>query len=264
MGNVDRPHIFHALLAFFLLFKQLAFPSDVSAVALGGHVLSHGFDGFTGNDLSTNGRLQRDFKLVPIDFFLELAQDGPGAVFRAFAVANQAEGFDLFAVHQDLHLGQLVDPVFHQLVVHGAVAVGHAFQLVVEVEDDFGQWHLVVEDGAFLRKNFLVTEDATAGVAQFDQVANRFVGADDFEFDDGLPDGLHGVGVGKVGRVMDLQLAAIFEVDLVRHGGGGLNNLDFAFAFQAFLHDVHVQHAQEAAAEPKAKGFRVLHFKGEG
>ena len=104
LGNVDRPHILHALLAFFLLFQQLAFPRDVAAVALGGHVLPHGFDGFTGNDLPTDGRLQRDFELMSIDLFLELAQDGPGAVFRAFAVANQAEGFDLFAVHQDLHL----------------------------------------------------------------------------------------------------------------------------------------------------------------
>ena len=60
-----------------LLFQQLAFSRDVAAVALGSHIFPHGLDGFTGNDLSPNGRLQRDFKLVSIDLFLELAQDGP-------------------------------------------------------------------------------------------------------------------------------------------------------------------------------------------
>src|SRR5581483_8755997 len=43
LGDLDLTHLFHALLAFLLLFQQLAFAGDVTAVTLGKHVLAQGF-----------------------------------------------------------------------------------------------------------------------------------------------------------------------------------------------------------------------------
>ena len=46
MGHLDRSDLFHALLACFLLFEQLAFAAGVAAIAFGCHVLAQGTHSF--------------------------------------------------------------------------------------------------------------------------------------------------------------------------------------------------------------------------
>src|SRR5437879_9591802 len=49
LGDLDRAHPLHSLLALFLLLEELALPGDVPTVALGQHVLAeraHGFAGY--------------------------------------------------------------------------------------------------------------------------------------------------------------------------------------------------------------------------
>ena len=50
-----------------------------------------------------------------------------------------------------------------------------------------------------------------------------------------------------------MRLAVLGE-DLVGHVGGRLHQVEIGFAFQPLLHDLHVQQAQEAAAEAEAQG----------
>ena len=73
-GNGDGTEGTHPLLAFLLLFQQLLFPGDIAAVALGQHVLAQGLDGFPGDDLAADGRLNRNFELSPGDILLQLSQ----------------------------------------------------------------------------------------------------------------------------------------------------------------------------------------------
>ena len=42
--------------------------------------------------------------------------------------------------------------------------------------------------------------------------------------------------------------------DFVGDVGSRLNEVDFVLAFEALLDDLHVQHAEEAAAEAEAEG----------
>ena len=59
-GHFYGAELAHALLAFLLLFKQLLFTGNIAAVTLGQNVLAHGLNGFTGDNLAADSRLDRD------------------------------------------------------------------------------------------------------------------------------------------------------------------------------------------------------------
>jgi len=58
LRDIDFPD---ALLAFFLLFEELALARDVSAIALGQHILAQRAERFAGNDLSADGVLDGSY-----------------------------------------------------------------------------------------------------------------------------------------------------------------------------------------------------------
>jgi hypothetical protein len=58
--------------------------------------------------------------------------------------------------------------------------------------------------------------------------------------------------VGHLARVLDLQHRAVVELDLVDHAGRGGHQVLVELALQPLLHDLHVQQAQEAAAESRS------------
>src|SRR5579862_482462 len=67
LRDLHAAHPLHPLLAFLLLLQQFALTADVTAVALGEHILAHGRDRFAGNDLVADGGLQRHFEHLPRD-----------------------------------------------------------------------------------------------------------------------------------------------------------------------------------------------------
>ena len=70
-------------------------------------------------------------------------------------------------------------------------------------------------------------------------------------------------GVGQFGGGVDGLDGAVGHDDFIGDGGGGLDDFDFVFAFQAFLDDLHVQQAEEAAAEAEAQGVGGFGLEGE-
>ena len=62
-------------------------------------------------------------------------------------------------------------------------------------------------------------------------------------------------GVGQFGRRSRcvLTVPSVHD-DFVGDGRGGLDDLDVVLALEAFLDDLHVQQAEEAAAEAEAQG----------
>ena len=75
LGHFDIADLAHALLALLLLLQQLALTGDVSSVALGKHVLTHGLYGLSGDNLCPDGGLDRYLKLLARDELLELLAD---------------------------------------------------------------------------------------------------------------------------------------------------------------------------------------------
>jgi hypothetical protein len=62
LRDIDPPDPLHPALAFLLLFKQLTFAGDVASVALGQDIFPDGRNGFAGNNLCSNGRLNGHLK----------------------------------------------------------------------------------------------------------------------------------------------------------------------------------------------------------
>ena len=198
---------------------------------------------------------------MPVDLLLELLEKVPAALLGLAAVHDEAQRLHRVAVDQHVHLHQLVLLEAGDVVVHGAVAAGDALQLVEEVVDNLGQRQVVFENLAVVGEELLAFINPAPAVAQLHDVADAAGGRDDLRGHDGLADALdlaHVRQLGGVGDLDDLALAALADaVDLVGHRGRGLHDADPAFAFEPLLDDVHVQHAQEAAAEAAAQGLGV-------
>ena len=60
-------------------------------------------------------------------------------------------------------------------------------------------------------------------------------------------------GIGPARRVVDFDDAAISQRDLVAHARRGGDQVEVVFALQPLLDDLHVQQAEEAAAEAEAQ-----------
>ena len=58
-----------------------------------------------------------------------------------------------------------------------------------------------------------------------------------------------------------LTTAAVGQQYLVDHGRGARDQIEVVFALQALLHDVHVQQAEEPAAEAEAERGRDLRLE---
>ena len=200
---------------------------------------------------------------MAVDLLLQLLQDRARSLLGVVAVADERQRLDGLAVHEDLHLHQSILAVRGDLVVHRAVAARHRLQLVVEVVDDLGERDLVLQDLPRLADHLLRLEDAAAGLGELHQVADVLVRADDLDLDDRLEDALDARSVGEVGGIVDLDLRAVVEVDLVRHRRRRLHDRHAALALEALLHDVHVQEAEEPAAEAEAERLAVLRLEGE-
>ena len=260
LRDVHRADPLHAVFALLLLLQQLPLPAHVAAVALGGHVLADGLDRLSADDLAADGGLQGDLEEVAVDLLLELLQEVPAAALGLAAVDDEAQGLDGVAVHEDVHLHQLADLEAGDPVVDGAVAGGDRLQLVEEVVDDLREGELVFEDLAVFAHEALAFVDAAAVLAELHDVADALGRRDHLGGDHRLADLLHPGHVREVGGVGDLDdlLLAVLvggELDLVRDGGGGLDEGDVALPLQPLLDDVHVEHPQEAAAEARAQGF---------
>ncbi len=52
---------------------------------------------------------------------------------------QHGEGIDLLMIHQDVHLGQVPNPVISGLIVETAVALGNGLELVVKIVNNFRQ-----------------------------------------------------------------------------------------------------------------------------
>ena len=104
---------------------------------------------------------------------------------------------------------------------------------------------------------------AAARLAELHHGADLLGGADDRGADVGLFDRLDRAGVGQVGRAVHLDLLAVGQVHLVAHVRGRRQQVEAVLAFEPLAHDLHVEQAEEAAAEAEAERLGGLRLPGE-
>ena len=100
-------------------------------------------------------------------------------------------------------------------------------------------------------------------LAEGHDVADELLGRDYGDVHIGLAGLLDGGGVGVVVGVVHAHDAAVGLFDLVDDGGQGRDEVEVELALQPLLDDLHVQHAEEAAAEAEAEGDGALRLVGE-
>ena len=91
-----------------------------------------------------------------------------------------------------------------------------------------------------------------------------WLGRDHAELDPRFLDLLDVGRRGEQGRVVDdLRASAEGQDDVVLHRRRGRDEVQVELALEALLDDLHVEQAEEAAAEPEAEGDRALGLVGE-
>ena len=105
-------------------------------------------------------------------------------------------------------------------------------QPVVEVEHHLVQRQVVDHQGAGADVGELALR-AAAVLAELDHRAQVFVGGQDGGLDPGLGDGGDLHRVGHVGRVVQLDLRAVGQGDLVDHAGRGRDQVEVELAARA-------------------------------
>ena len=254
----------HLGFALFLLLEEFALSGDVAAVAFGGDVFAHGGDRFAGDDVPSDGGLDSDDEHLGGDDFLELGGEVAAAGLRFIDVDDGGEGFDRFAGDEHVHFDHFGGAVAGVFVVHGAVAFGHGFESVVEVDEDVGKGDGGGEEDAEFIDGLGVLEFASFLHDELHGVADVFAGEHDEDADHGFADFLDALRFGKVAGVVDDEFFAVGLGDLVDHGGVGGDDVHVEFAAEAFLDDLHVKEAEEAAAEAEAEGGGAFGGEGEG
>ena len=72
------------------------------------------------------------------------------------------------------------------------------------------------------------------------------------------------VRLGPARGVVDLEHRAVGHRDVVAHAGRGGDQVELVLALQALLDDLHVQQAEEAAAEAEAERGGAFRLEEEG
>ena len=262
--DLDPADHLHPLLALLLLLEQLALAGDVAAVALGEHVLADGADGLAGDDPGADGGLDRHLELLPRDQLLELAGHHHAVGVRLVLVHDRGERVDRLALQQDVDLDQVGGLLAGGLVVERGVALGARLQLVEEVEDDLGERQRVAHLDPVLGEVVHAEQGAALGLAELHDRADVVARREDRGPHHGLAD-LGDLAVGELARVGHDDLGAVLHHHLVDHVGRGRDQVEVELALEPLADDLHVQQAEEAAAEAEAErpgGLRLVGQRG--
>ena len=170
---------------------------------------------------------------------------------------HHREGVHRVARQQDVQLHQRALAIAVQLVVERRVAVGAALELVVEVQDDLGQ-RQVVDHLLALLDRLHRDEDPAPVLAERHHRAHAVVGHQDRRADVGLLDALDRGRRREAGRRAHREDGPGGGGDPVLHVRRGRQQLQVVLALEALAHDVHVQQAEEPAAEAEAERRRGL------
>src|SRR6056297_3096136 len=97
LADLDVADCLHSILTLFLFLQQFAFASDVTAVTLSRHILSHRGNRFSRDHSAADGGLYGDFEHVPFDLGLQTFSHCPPTTIGIGAVAYHAQRIDPIA-----------------------------------------------------------------------------------------------------------------------------------------------------------------------
>src|SRR5215470_5585606 len=254
--------LLHALLTLLLLLEELALARDVPPIALGGHVLAHGLDGFPRDDPAPHRGLDGHLVELAGNDPAELLGQRLAFLVRLVAVDDDGERVDGIAVQEDVELDHVRLAELQEVVVERGVALGDGLEPVVEVHHDLREREVEL-DVATLAHVLERLVLAALLLGELVHLAHELRGHENGAAHIGLFDALDLVGGRELGGVLHLDGLALRAHHPEAHGGRGHDEGEIELALQALLHDLEMEHAEEAAAEAVAEGQRGLGLEVE-
>ena len=187
--------------------------------------------------------------MLSLQLFAQLARAAVGL----FAVGDEAQRVHLIAVQEHIDLHEIGRDVLRELIVERGVALRLGLEGIEEIVDDLVERHFVMHFHEPLVEILHVFINAAALLTERHDVADELVRRDDRYLDERLERLGDGSRVGVVVWVIDEYRSAVGLFDLVNDRGERRDEIEVELALQPLLNDLHVQHAEEAAAEAEAE-----------
>ena len=169
---------------------------------------------------------------------------------------DQRERVHLLAADEDVDAREIARPEAGEVVVEARVPARARLQLVVEVEHDLAERQLVEEQHAVLAQVLEVVEAPAPLVRELHDRADVVLRDDHRRLDVRLLDLLELAR--HLGRVVHLDLLARARRRAVGDVRRGDEEVEVELALEPLADDLHVQEAEEAAAEAEAERLRRL------
>ncbi|OQA43229.1 MAG: hypothetical protein BWY52_01948 [Chloroflexi bacterium ADurb.Bin325] len=150
------------------------------------------------------------------------------------------------------------------VIVQAGIAAAARLQLVVEVGQDLNERDVIAQQHPALIQILLRLELPAAVRHQIHHDADILRGREHVDLHPRLADLRDHGRVGQLDRAVDHHLAAVGQGHLVLDARRGEHQIQVVLALQPLLDDLHVEQAQEAAAEPIAERLARLRLKGQG
>ena len=177
---------------------------------------------------------------------------------------NQGKSIHRLSGHQDVQPDKTGFLVSAEMVVQRGISPRSRFHPVVKIENDLVQRELVGNENAVPRDVF---ESLLHSAFFFGQLENRpdiLVVGENHRRDHGLFEFGDLSRFGQLGRIVNLEHFPFGGRNPVAHARSRRDQRKIELAFQAFLHDLHVQQAQKAAPEAETEGAGCVRFVEKG
>src|SRR5690606_39026361 len=164
------------------------------------------------------------------------------------------------AIQHNIELYHVGLPESDQVIIKGSVPAGYRLQFIEEVEDNLRQGHFETQFHPVGRQVMLIFQNATLIHTQTHDRTDVLRLGNDLRHYERLFNMVHACWVRHFRRRVDELNRPVRHDRTELHGRYGRNHGHAEFAFQSFLHDLHVEHAEEAAAESKSQRCGCLGF----
>ena len=142
------------------------------------------------------------------------------------------------------------------MVIERGVSLGNALQLVIEINHNLAQRHVVIDFHTVSGDVLLLHQLATLAQAQGHDGTDVVGGGNYRSADIRLFDVVYHRGVGHAAGIVYLGHVALLVVDIIGYVRYCRDDVHVEFAVQTLLHNLHVEQAEESATEPEAQGKR--------
>ena len=107
LRHLDSSDLAHPLLSLLLLLKKLSLTRDVTSVTFCSHILADSLDSLSGDDLRSDGSLDRDVELLARYELLELLAHLASEIICMIGMDEGRKGIGRISVEKDVQLDQL-------------------------------------------------------------------------------------------------------------------------------------------------------------